>query len=630
MQPWQIDDLTQLTWLGQLARVGERALFVQAQVAPDDVTTYRWTLWQQVGTQAPTPLTSQGVERQFQAVDEETVCFTRPGAAQTTQLFKLNLTGGEAQVVATLPAAKLQVVAVRAKHAVLKGPRPAAEQQAAWHTVTEVPFWSNEAGWVNEQWQQLWLVDLATGQVTTPLPAEFNVTQVWPGPTGKLYLAGTPTAGVRPEQAGLYQLEVATGDLRKLLAPGQWRVDAVAELAGALYVVASDGHQYGINQNPAFYRLNATTHQLTLVAPWDHNVGNMVVTDCAVVPGNATLATEKGLYFVTTVVDHNELMVFDGHQVKPVFKWAGTILSFAFRQGKLLFLGAAPNQLPKLYQVVADRATCLADFNQAVTGQRQTQVANRLDYQDSTGRASHGWVLLPVNYQPTQTYPAVVVVHGGPRAAHGTVFFHEMQVLAAQGNFVFFTNLHGSEGQGDEYADLRGKYGQVDYADLMTFVDAALAAYPAADPARLGLTGGSYGGFMTNWALGQTTRFKAAVSMRGIATWTSMLISDIGPAFVTDQLGVAQLPADFEKYWQFSPLRNADRITTPTLFLHSDHDFRCPLPEGMQMFQALKLRGVDTKLVVFHGSNHDLSRTGAPDQRLHRLQESLAWFEQHL
>ena len=135
---------------------------------------------------------------------------------------------------------------------------------------------------------------------------------------------------------------------------------------------------------------------------------------------------------------------------------------------------------------------------------------------------------------------------------------------------------------------------------------------------------------MTNWALGQTTRFKAAVSMRGIATWTSMLISDIGPAFVTDQLGVAQLPADFEKYWQFSPLRNADRITTPTLFLHSDHDFRCPLPEGMQMFQALKLRGVDTKLVVFHGSNHDLSRTGAPDQRLHRLQESLAWFEQHL
>ncbi len=206
-----------------------------------------------------------------------------------------------------------------------------------------------------------------------------------------------------------------------------------------------------------------------------------------------------------------------------------------------------------------------------------------------------------------------------------------MQVLANAGYFVFLTNLHGSEGQGDEYADLRGRYGQVDYDDLMTFVDAVLQQYPDVDPERLGVTGGSYGGFMTNWVVGHTHRFKAAVSERSIATWSSMMISDIGPEFVTDQMATSLTQADGMKaFWHHSPLAYVNNMQTPTLFLHSDHDFRCPIPEGYQMFQALKLKGVPTRMVVFHGSNHDLSRDGRPDQRAKRLNEVLAWFNHYL
>ena len=136
---------------------------------------------------------------------------------------------------------------------------------------------------------------------------------------------------------------------------------------------------------------------------------------------------------------------------------------------------------------------------------------------------------------------------------------------------------------------------------------------------------------MTNWVIGHTHRFSAAVSMRSIASWTAMYISDIGPEFVNDQMATDDLHSDdIDKLWFHSPLRYVNNVTTPTLFLHSDHDFRCPIPDAYQMFQALKLRNVPTKLVVFQGSNHDLSRKGAPNRRIKRLEETLNWFDKYL
>ena len=201
-----------------------------------------------------------------------------------------------------------------------------------------------------------------------------------------------------------------------------------------------------------------------------------------------------------------------------------------------------------------------------------------------------------------------------------------MQVWASEGYFVFFTNIRGSDGRGDKFADIRGLYGDVDYKNLMDFADEVLKRYPAIDKDRVCETGGSYGGFMTNWIVGHTDRFCCAASQRSIANWISKsFMSDIGPYFNPDQCG-ASSPFEFDKLWDHSPLKYAENAKTPTLFIHSDQDHRCPLPEGMQMMQALTLKGVETRMCIFHGETHELSRSGKPKHRIRRLTEITNWF----
>ena len=213
---------------------------------------------------------------------------------------------------------------------------------------------------------------------------------------------------------------------------------------------------------------------------------------------------------------------------------------------------------------------------------------------------------------------------------YGKVFYHEMQVWASKGYFVFFCNIHGSDGRGNEFMDIRGKYGTIDYDELMQFTDTVLETYPQIDSSRVGVTGGSYGGFMTNWIIGHTDRFACAASQRSIANWISFSqTSDIGPYFAQDQQSTTY-DENPEKLWWHSPLKYARNVKTPTLFIHSDEDYRCPLCEGLQMLNALLDQNIEARMCLFHGENHDLSRTGLPQHRLRRLNEITNWMEKHL
>ena len=199
-----------------------------------------------------------------------------------------------------------------------------------------------------------------------------------------------------------------------------------------------------------------------------------------------------------------------------------------------------------------------------------------------------------------------------------------MQYWSSEGYFVLFCNPRGGDGKGNEFADVRGKYGTIDYDDIMRFTDKMLEQYPAIDPAKVGVTGGSYGGFMTNGIIGHTHRFAAAATQRSIANWLAFnYVSDIGYFFGPDQQA-ADNWNNPEKLWFHSPLKYLDNAKTPTLVIHSDQDHRCPDVEGYQIFSALKVHGVDARMVLFHGENHELSRSGKPDNREKRLGDTLA------
>ena len=267
-------------------------------------------------------------------------------------------------------------------------------------------------------------------------------------------------------------------------------------------------------------------------------------------------------------------------------------------------------------------------FSGSVTGQRM--VGETLYFLNTDGVDIDGFVMKPVGYEPGKRYPGILHIHGGPKMVFGPGFHHEMQLWAASGFFVCYCNPRGSCGKGNAFADLQGKYGEVDFRDLMEFTDEVLRRYPEIDADRMGVAGGSYGGFMTNWVIGHTDRFRCAVSQRSIANYVGdYLLSDIGYYYVADQqLGtIWEHP---ERLWKASPLTYADRVKTPTLFIHADKDYRCTLANGLEMFAALKLHGVESKLCMFYGENHGLSREGKPSNRISRLSEILHWMEEHL
>ncbi|HEX5166215.1 MAG TPA: S9 family peptidase, partial [Thermomicrobiales bacterium] len=251
-------------------------------------------------------------------------------------------------------------------------------------------------------------------------------------------------------------------------------------------------------------------------------------------------------------------------------------------------------------------------------------------FESDPGVEIHGWLLRPPAFNADAKYPAVLEIHGGPHGMYGVGFFHEMHVLAARGYVVLYTNPRGSTGYGQNFvAASMNDWGGADYRDVMAGVP-YLESLGYVDMTRLGVTGGSYGGYMTNWIIGQTNQFKAAVTMRS----TCNRISQYGTSDFNMMYGDWEFkgtPYDSpEFYLERSPLTYVKNVTTPVLILHSENDLRCPISQGEELFVALKKLGKEVEFVRFPDESHGLSRAGQPVHRIERLERLTGWFDSHL
>ncbi|MEX1157484.1 MAG: S9 family peptidase [Thermomicrobiales bacterium] len=246
------------------------------------------------------------------------------------------------------------------------------------------------------------------------------------------------------------------------------------------------------------------------------------------------------------------------------------------------------------------------------------------------GRQIHGWVIKPIRFEDGKKYPMVLEIHGGPFGMYGETMMHEFQLLAARGYLVLATNPRGSTGYGDDFAgQLYRGWGKHDFPDLMAAVDWAIGQ-GYVDEARMGVTGGSYGGYMTNWVIGQTTRFAAAVTGRCISNMYSMFGTD-DIFFSSAEPTIGATPWDDPAiYWELSPISYVDRIETPLLIEHQENDHRCPIEQAEQLFTALKRRGQTVEMLHFPDESHGMSRTGQPKHRIERLTHITAWFDRYL
>ena len=275
----------------------------------------------------------------------------------------------------------------------------------------------------------------------------------------------------------------------------------------------------------------------------------------------------------------------------------------------------------------------LSDFNKKLLTQLNLSPPEHFTFKNRLGRTVDGWMMKPSDWKKGAPYPCVLEMHGGPRGVYGEGIFQEFQLLCAEGWAVIYTNPRGSAGYEEEYTQgVMRHYGEVDYEDFMDFTDEALKQYPWIDEKRLGLTGGSYGGYTTNWIITQTDRFKAAVTCRSICNWVSKFgVSDMGFMQPESISGAKTYWGDeLIEQMKHSPIYYVDRVKTPCLLIHSEQDYRCPMAEGEQWFTALKLNNVPTELIRFPDENHELSRSGKPKHREERMQHILRWFREYL
>ncbi|MBE3594194.1 MAG: S9 family peptidase [Candidatus Carbobacillus altaicus] len=240
------------------------------------------------------------------------------------------------------------------------------------------------------------------------------------------------------------------------------------------------------------------------------------------------------------------------------------------------------------------------------------------------------WLMRPLGFRAGERYPLILTIHGGPHAMYGETFFHEFQVLAGKGFGILYLNPRGSHGYGQAFVDaVRGDYGGDDMRDLMHALDVVLERETWIDPSRLAVMGGSYGGFMTNWIISHTDRFRVAITDRSISNWLSFYgTSDIGTFFTEWEIG-AHLYHDPERLWHHSPLKYAAQVKTPVLIIHSEQDLRCPIEQAEQWFSVLKKLGKEVRFLRFPDSNHDLSRNGLPSLRTSRLAAMVDWLKAH-
>lgn len=302
-------------------------------------------------------------------------------------------------------------------------------------------------------------------------------------------------------------------------------------------------------------------------------------------------------------------------------------LSYDKSQQHVVYVSTDLTHPTELYIANADgmNEQRITSFNDKVNSEVAWSDAERMLVKSVGGLEIESWLMKPFDYDPSKKYPLVLYIHGGPHSAYGENWFDEFQSLAGAGFFVLFTNPRGSSGTNNEFTYAsRGDWGGKDYEDLMKAVD-AVAKRPDVDSTRMGVTGGSYGGFMTAWVTTKTNRFKAAETDRMISEWTFWYGASDAQGLTENEF--------FGKPWEnqvmydtLSPIRHVKNVKTPTLLVQSEEDYRTPIGNAELWFMALKKQGVPAEFVRYPRSNHDLSRTGEPWLLVDRLSRLRQWF----
>ncbi|HZW49292.1 MAG TPA: S9 family peptidase [Bacillota bacterium] len=650
-KPFAISDLVVIKGVGA-ARVspsGEKIVYVVSETLEKE-NGYRSCLWMREGetlsqlTNAQTPTTRDGNPKW--SPDGSMIAFTR-NHDKINQIWLISVAGGEARTLTNMfkgvgaynwsyDGSKIYFTA---KEETPEESKP--REGAAFQHVTRLNYKMNGVGFYDRYWNQLWSIEIASGKLERLTSGAFHCNEPIPSPDGKwLAFVSNRTGDEQNPISDLWLLALADGSLTDLtrqkvsLSSASWLKDS----SGLVYA----GHQKGlINGAVAEIRkVNLQGEHNLLSAGFDLLIGTAPGSDVRFDTGSTgpTVAgCGKYVFFTATEGGNAYLyqLTFATGEISRL--WGeGNMAVFSFHEAKGVIVAnkTTPEVTADLWLADLKKDSQfhqITAINEKLFAERWVAAAENIHFTHPDGTALEGWLLKPYGYEEGNQYPLVMEIHGGPNSAYGNSFFHEFQVLAGMGYGVFFGNPRGSIGYGEAFATaILGDWCGIDADDLL-FMAEQVRELPWVDASKMGVTGGSQGGYFTNWLVGHTDLFAAAVTQRSM----SNMLSKYGTAdngWSHDKRGMrgADIWDSENLLMERSPLRYAPKVTTPLLFLHSDQDYRCPLEQAEQFYVALKRLGKTTEMVIFNGENHELSRNGKPANRLTRLDFMMGWFKRFL
>ncbi len=573
-----------------------------------------------------TQLTTNGKVISFDWYNDEKVIYIVSEDDKT--VFKtININGGESNILFEMDKIVSKFKIYSEDIIVFIAEYSKKEKETDYEVLEEIPFWQNGDGFTSKKRYRLCLYKILTNDYLNISNETSNI-ENFIIENDEVYYIFNDFNDKMDIYNGINKFNINTNKTNYVLLQNKYNIDDVFVWNNRICALASDMLKYGLNENPKLYYVN--NGSLELLINITGVPGTNINSDCRLGGGNSIKVINNELYYTSIVRDKTVLFKIDEQLVTSEILTVFEAIDFfdININNNIVLCAQKRNSIQELY-IYNDKITEITNNNSNYLKDRNISPVENIKYFNNDVELD-GYVIKPINFSSEKTYPCILNIHGGPKTTYGNNYFHEMQVWASEGYFVIFCNPRGSDGRGDEFSDIRGKYGTIDYDDIMAFVDFTLLAYPNIDKDKLGVTGGSYGGFMTNWIIGHTNRFKAAVSQRSISNWISKFnTTDIGYYFNHDQI-MATPWDNCEKLWFHSPIKYANNVKTPTLFIHSEEDYRCWLAEGLQMFTALKYHGVESRLCLFKGENHELSRSGKPSHRIRRLQEITNWFNNYL
>lgn len=605
------------------------------------------------------PLTNGGGESSFCWLDNDKLVFPALREADDkkavadgeplTVFYRIAVTGGEARELFRVPLKGAVALSMLGEHLLLSANYDTSlpnyidldEEGKKYYqkTITERKkvvigyerrYRVDGMGYINALRKQLYLYHLSTGKLTSITTTDQNVGEYAISVDGNSITYCVDVVKLNGETAthSIFNYELSSGLTKTISSDSGYQISKIALFKDKVYFWGYEYPYGNAKSKLEWLSISTIDGSIEKLSQGDYTVSSSYTSDATRMAGITVKATADALYMIRYHRRVSQVCRYTGSgEPEPITDKAIKVNFFDIHDDALLCCGFDGFGLQEIYKVNNKTHNKLTDFSAGLCYEPIAPTA--MMFTNSDGIEIDGWIVKPQNSDSGEKIPAILMIHGGPHSEYSDILLHDLQYIVAKGYAVMYCNPRGSIGRGSTFADIVGKYGTIDWKDVSEFVDHVLAQCPEIDPQRVGVTGASYGGYMTNWLITHDHRFKAAVSQCCVSDWFTMYyVCDI-PFFVRGEMGGTpqEIP---EEYHRVSPINYVQDVKTPTLFLQYDCDYRCPIDQGIQMYNGLIHNGVDARIAIFSGDSHTMIITGKPSSRIKRHEEIINWFDKYL